>query len=91
MDNNLNNLSEEEKKRKQRAIQMEVIILESDVRKFTREKGILEADMRRIRQNQERIRIEADEKRKKFDRIIQDIAAKEMEIKKLRKSLYLIK
>lgn len=91
MDNNLTNLSEEEKKRKQRAIQMEVIILESDVRKFTREKDVLEAEMRKLRQDQERLRIESDEKRKRFDRMVQDIAAKEMEIKKLRKSLYLIK
>ncbi len=91
MNNDFSNLNEEEKKRKQRSVQMEVVILESDLRKFTREKDVLEAEMRKIRQDQERLRIEADEKRKKFDRIVQDIATKEIEIKKLKKSLYLIK
>jgi len=85
------NFSEEEESKKQRrSIQMEMIMIESDVRKLAKEKSLLEAEIRKLKQDGERIRVILDEKRKRFDYVSQEVAIKEEDLKKERKKLNLL-
>jgi len=81
---------EEERKKQRRNIQMEMIMIESDLRKFAKEKSLLEAEIRKLKQDGERIRVILDEKRKRFDYVSQEVAIKEEDLKKERKKLNLL-
>lgn len=81
---------EEEHKKQRRSIQMEMIMLESDMRKLTKEKSLLEAEIRKLKQDGDRIRVILDEKRKRFDYVSQEVAIKEEDLKKERKKLNLL-
>jgi hypothetical protein len=86
----LKNLSEEDKKRQRNSLQMEIIMLESEISKLSAEKNELEAEIRKTRMDEERMRVVLDEKRKKFETVIQNIAEKEMEIKSMKKKMNLL-
>lgn len=86
----LQNLGDEEKKKKRNSLQMEIIMLESEARKLTAEKNQLDAEIRKLRMDEERIRITLDEKKKRFDLVGQNISEKEAEVKSTRKKLNLL-
>jgi chromosome segregation ATPase len=85
-----NNLSDDDKKRKRNSLQMEIIMLKSEVSKLSAEKDTLDAEIRKLRMDEERLRITSDEKRKRFDKAIQDILEKEAEIKSIKKKINLL-
>jgi chromosome segregation ATPase len=86
----LENLSPEDKKRKRNSLQMEIIMLESEVGKLTAERNNLDAELRKLRMDEERLRITMDEKKKRLEKVSQDIIGKEAEIKTMRKKLNLV-
>lgn len=83
----LKKLSDEEKKKQRHAIQMQMVILDSDSRKLLAEKSELEAGIRKIRMDQERLRIELEEKEKRFKSVSDKIVQSEAEIKRLKGKL----
>jgi len=89
-DDDLKNLSEEDKKRQQRNFQMQIIVLDSDTRKIQNKKNVLEAEIRKLKVDQERNRIESDEKKKEYEKISQQIIQNEEDMKRLKKKLTLV-
>ena len=87
---NNDNLSEEDKKRKRNQLQMEMIMLESDSRKKIAEKGMLEAEIRKLRYDEERLRINTEEKKKRLEIVSREIADSEAEVKKIKKQINLL-
>jgi hypothetical protein len=87
---NLQNLSGEDKNKKRHSIQMEMVILESDQRKFLAEKNNLEVEMRKIKMDMERLRVDLDQKSQRYEKISWQIAQGEEEIKKFKKKLNLL-
>jgi hypothetical protein len=83
----LKNLSDDDKKRKRNSLQMEIIMLESEASKLGDEKDLLDVELRKIRMDEERLRITSDEKRKRFNKVSQDILEKEAEIKSMKKKM----
>ncbi len=83
----LKNLSEEDKKRQRNSIQLQMVMLESDNRKLISEHNLLDAEMRNLRMNEERLRINLDEKRKRYDMVKNQIAQNEEELKRMKKKL----
>ena len=83
----LKNLSEEDKKRQRNSIQLQMVMLESDNRKLINEHNLLDAEMRNLRMNEERLRINLDEKRKRYDMVKNQIAQNEEELKRMKKKL----
>ncbi len=90
-DDELGQLSEEEKKRKFRALQMQIIMLESDNRKIINEKNLLEAEMRKLKTDQERIKIELTNRKQRFDKIGFRLTQNEEDLKKMKKKLNLVR
>jgi peptidoglycan hydrolase CwlO-like protein len=86
----LANLSEEDKKRKKHSVQMEMIMLESDLKKSRNQKDDLEAEIRKLRYSEEKLRIEMEEKKEQFEKINQVITQGEEDIKRLKKQLNLL-
>jgi chromosome segregation ATPase len=81
------NLSEEDKKRSSHAIQLQIVMLESDNRKLINEQNILDAELRNFRMDEERLRVSLDEKQKRFVQVKSQIAQNEEELKRMRKKL----
>ncbi|MDR3558813.1 MAG: hypothetical protein P4L62_02220 [Candidatus Pacebacteria bacterium] len=86
----LKNLSDEDKKRQRSSIQMQMIMLESDNRKLVSQKNMLDAELRKLRMDQERIRVDHDQKKKEFDVLIYKIGQGEEELKRMRKKINLL-
>ncbi|HPN96296.1 MAG TPA: hypothetical protein PLK35_00870 [Candidatus Moranbacteria bacterium] len=86
----LANLSPEEKSRKRHSIEMETVILDSDLRKTQREKTTLEAEIRKIKYDEERLRVIRDEKSKRLEKVSHDVTQGEEDLKRLKKQLNLI-
>jgi hypothetical protein len=86
----LKNLNDEEKKKKRGSLQMEIIMLESEIGKLATEKDVLDADLRKIRMDEEKLRITSDEKKKRLDLVTRETSEKEMEIKSMKKKLNLL-
>ena len=86
----LSKLSDEDKKKQKHSIQMEVIILESDLKKMVHEKNELESQIRALRYEEERLRVELDERNKEFQTVSDKITDGEADIKRLRKRLNLL-
>lgn len=86
----LKNLSDDERKRKRNSLQMEIIMLESEAGKLTTEKNTLETEIRKMKMDEERLRIMMDEKRKRFDNVSRNIEEKEAEVKSARKKMNLL-
>ncbi|HAI74249.1 MAG TPA: hypothetical protein DCS28_02555 [Candidatus Moranbacteria bacterium] len=76
-----------EKDRQKRRIQMELLILDSDARKFSNEKISLDAEMRKLKQDEERIRISLDEKKRRYETVTREILSKDEETRRLKKKL----
>lgn len=86
----LTDLSGEDKKKKRNQFQMEMIMLESDNRKKIAEKGSLEAEIRKLRYDEERLRINLEEKKKRLDIVTREIADLDGEVKKIKKQINLL-
>ena len=84
------NLSEEDKKKQRRTIQVQIIMLESDGRKFLNEKNILEAEMRNLKMDGDRIRVNLEEKKRQLEKVSSRILENEGERGKLKKKLNLL-
>ena len=89
-DDDLRNLSAEEKKKQQRNFQMEIIVLDSDTRKIQSRKALLDAEIRKIGMDQERARIELENKKKEYETISYQIIKNEDTMKHLKKKLNLL-
>jgi chromosome segregation ATPase len=83
-------INSEDKKKKRSALQMQIIILESDNRKVLSNKNMLDAEMRKIKMDMDRSQLTLDEKKRKFDRLARDLAQNEEDIKRLRRQLNLV-
>jgi chromosome segregation ATPase len=83
-------MSAEDKKRKRNSIQMEMLIKESDVKKFIGRKNLLDAEIRKLRMDAERLRIDLDGKQKEYKRMEQEIQQNEDELRHLKKQLNLL-
>lgn len=79
-----------ERESKKRRIQMEILMLESDMRKLTNEKSTLDADIRKLGLDGERIRITLDDKKRRLAKVTQDKQVKEDELRVFRKKLNLL-
>ena|GEM_PF-5065842 len=88
--NDFSNLSPEEKKAKRHALEMEIIILESDGKRFLAEENSLEAEIRKLGVDAERLRITLDEKKKRFEKLKRELFQKEDEVKRLKKKINLL-
>lgn len=86
----LQNLSEADKKKQRQAIQVQIIMLESDGRKFLNEKNVLDAEIRNIRMDTERLRIGMEERKKRLEKVSYQIKENEAERIKLKKKLNLL-
>lgn len=73
---------------RKKRIQMDITILESDLRKRLTEKVQLEAEIRKLKQDGERLKVMLDEKRTRFEKVQREIFAKEEECKALKKKIY---
>lgn len=87
---NLGDLSADDKKRKLNQLQMEMIMLESDSSKKIAEKVTLEAEIRKIRYDEDRLRVTMDEKKKKLELVSREITESEEEVKKIKKQINLL-
>ncbi len=86
-DANQNAAADESKKRR---IQMEILILESDIRKLNNEKNATDNDVRKMTLDEERIRVELDKKKNYLAKVAQENRSKEDELRALRKKLNLL-
>ena len=86
----LQNLSPEEKKRKKRTLQTEMIMLESDHHKFVEQKNVLDAEIRNLEMNEKRLRVDMDDRRAKMERVTRKITENEAEVKKLKGKMNLL-
>ncbi|MFA7319084.1 MAG: hypothetical protein WC022_00575 [Parcubacteria group bacterium] len=89
-DDDLKNLSGEDKKRQSRNFQMQIIVLDSDNRKVENRKNMLDAEIRKLRVDQERMRIKMDEKKKEYDEAVRQILKNEEDMKRLKKKMNLL-
>lgn len=83
----LRNLSDEDKKRKKHSVEMELVVLESDNKKISSEKVLLDMDIRKLKTDAERTRITLDEKTKRLEKVNYQVMQNEEQIKKLKKEL----
>lgn len=86
----LQNLSDEDKKRQRNSIQTQLVMLESDNRKLLAQKNNLDAELRKLKIDEERIRITRDQKKKEFDALAYKISQNEEELDRMRKKLNLL-
>jgi hypothetical protein len=89
-DENSKNMNAEDKSRGRHTIQMQMAILDSDTRKMISEKNVLEAEIKKIKMDEDRLRIELEEKRKKYDNLVYKIAQSDVELKNMKKKLNLL-
>ncbi len=75
---------------KKRRVQIEILILESDIRKLNNEKNTTDNDVRKMIHDEERIRVELDKKKTYLAKVAQEIRSKEDELRTLRKKLNLL-
>ncbi|PIR73592.1 MAG: hypothetical protein COU40_01685 [Candidatus Moranbacteria bacterium CG10_big_fil_rev_8_21_14_0_10_35_21] len=93
IDPNQSNQPGEEKKdsRKINDIQREIVMQESDLHKKLEEKTRLEAEVRALKKETARIKIQMQEKQIALDKLSYELVQFEAEIKKLKKEMNLIK
>lgn len=82
--------NDEDRKKKRTDLQREIIILESDNRKILSNKNLLDAEMRKIKIDMDRMQLTLDDKKRKFDRFVRDSSQNEEDIKKICRQLNLI-
>jgi chromosome segregation ATPase len=83
----LQKLSDEDKRKQSHSIQMQAVILDSDQKKLIAERTLLESEIRQTQTKQERLRIEMEEKKRKSAEVSRKIAQNEDELKNIRKRL----
>jgi len=76
--------------REKHAIQMQMVILESDIKKAGARKMQLENELRSLKMQSERIRIEMDNKNKELDRITLEWEQNQVELKKMQKKFNIL-
>lgn len=91
LSNDPGNLSGEDKNRKRNDIQREVIMQESELHKKIAEKTQLEAEIRKLKKDIERTRVELQERQERFSKMDYEILQMEESVKHLKKDLYLIR
>jgi len=77
--------------RKRSDVQRDIIMQESDYRKKLTKKTEIEAEIRKMKKDEERIRIEIGEKREALEKLNYEILQMEAEMTRLKKKLNLIK
>lgn len=77
-------------RRKRADLERQIVIVDSDLRKIVRDKLDLEMEQRRLRKQEERIRVERDALDKKLKKIENDQRLLEDEIKNLKKKLKIL-
>ena len=82
-----NDASDDDKKRQINALNMQLSILDSDQKKFSAEKNMLDAEIRKIKMDTERLRIDLDEKQKRFEKITFQFTQNEDEVKRIKRKL----
>jgi len=82
--------SDDDKKRKKHSIEMEMVILESDHKKLVAQKTALEAEIRKLKYDEERIRVTLDEKKKELESATYTLSQNEEESGRLKKQLNLV-
>lgn len=90
--NNSGNTSAEDaaKESQKRRLQMEILILDSDTRKLSNEKNSLDVEIRKLKQDGERIRLNLESKLGRFNVVVREVSAKEEEAKRLKKKLNML-
>ena len=89
-ENRENREDDVEKKRQRSELQRSIIILESDYRKKITERVQIDADMRKLRKEEEMARVNQRVKQEELKKLDQDVMVMENEIKGLKKKLNLI-
>gem|GEM_PF-2893498 len=69
---------------------MEIIVMDSDTRKIQNKKSTLEMEIRKLRMDQERMRIEMENKKKEYDTLGYQIIKNEEDMKRLKKKINLL-
>jgi predicted nucleic acid-binding Zn-ribbon protein len=90
-DDDLQKLTPEEKRRESHSIQMQMVILESDLKRNNSKQTNYDSEIRKLKTEGERIRVQLDEKHKEQEKVKWEITQQEAEIKKLRKKLNLLR
>lgn len=70
-----------------RRIQMDLLVLDSDKRKLVSEKGNLDLEIRKLKQDSERIRVMLDSKTGRMAVVTRELSQKEEEERRLQKKL----
>lgn len=86
----LQNLSEEEKKRKRHTLQMQLIMLEGENKKLAKKQEILEAEIRQIKKEMDQARLFSDEKKEELEKISFKLEQGEEEIRRIKKKMNLL-
>lgn len=79
-----------DKSRKQNDIQRDIIMAEADLRKISQEKIALDAEIRALKKEDDRIRVTMQEKRARLSKVDYEITQAEAVVKALQKKLNLI-
>ena len=81
------NLTPEERERKKHMLKLEMTILDSETSRLMNEKNLLDAQIKNLKMDQERLRIEFEEKQKRLAQIAMQISQNDEDMKRNRKKL----
>lgn len=82
-----NDASDEDKKRQLNALNMQLSMLDSDQKKFSNEKNMLDAEIRKIKMDTDRLRIDLSEKQKRFETVTFQFSQNEDELKRIKRKI----
>jgi len=88
--NTQNDPAEQEKHRKRNDLQREIIMSESDLKKVVNEKTLIDAEIRRLKNEMDHLKIDMQAKVQRLHTVDQDIIMRQAEISHLRKQINLI-
>jgi hypothetical protein len=84
------NMSDQDKARQKNTIQRDMIMMESDLRKFTNEKNALDMDIRQLKKDEAHIKINLREKTARLGKVEFELMQLDTTLKGLKKKLNLI-
>jgi chromosome segregation ATPase len=90
LNNSLNTDEEQDKTRKRNALQRNIIMLESDLRKKTVQKELVFSELRRLKKEESQIRMNSQLKQEEMKKLEDDIRMMEMEISSTKKKINLL-
>ena len=90
LNNSLNTDEEQDKTRKRNALQRNIIMLESDLRKKTVQKELVFSELRRLKKEESEIRMNQQLKQEEMKKLEDDIRMMEMEISSTKKKINLL-